>query len=235
MIINGIDLKDVNFFKGLNDVEIEEIGPYLQHASYKKREMVFSEGERSEWLYVVIDGKVKITKLSNEGKEIILELIQAKELFGAVAVFKDFPYPANAVAMEPTSTLKVSRKDLLKLLDRYPTLMLSLASIIGDRMKDSYEMLKSIALECVESRIASLLLKLADKSAYNSSDNLAMTADTGSVIDLRLTRQDIADMVGTTVETSIRTFSKFKKEGLIQERNGRIVIKDRIGLQMYSQ
>ncbi|KJU86486.1 transcriptional regulator, Crp/Fnr family [Candidatus Magnetobacterium bavaricum] len=235
MVINDVDLKDVGFFKGLDGVEIEEIVPYLQQVSYKKREMVFSEGERSEWLYVVIDGKVKITKLSNEGKEIILELIQSKELFGAVAVFKDFPYPANAVAMEPTNALKVSRKDLLRLLDRYPTLMLSLASIIGDRMKDSYEMLKSIALECVESRIASLLLKLADKSACNSPDNLTMTHDTNSVIDLRLTRQDIADMVGTTVETSIRTLSKFKKEGLIIERNGRIVIKNRIGLQMYSQ
>ncbi|MBF0537500.1 MAG: Crp/Fnr family transcriptional regulator [Nitrospirae bacterium] len=226
-MIDGIDLKDVSFFKGLNDIEIEEIVPYLQHVSYKKREMVFSEGERSEWLYIVIEGKVKITKLSNDGKEIILEIIQVGELFGAVAVFKDFPYPANAVAMEPTRALKVSRKDLLKLLDRYPTLMLSLTSIIGDRMKESYEMLKSIALECVESRIASLLLKLADKSTSVS--------DRGTVIDLRLTRQDIADMVGTTVETSIRTFSKFRKEGLISEHNGRIVITDRIGLQMYSQ
>ncbi|MBF0338005.1 MAG: Crp/Fnr family transcriptional regulator [Nitrospirae bacterium] len=228
MIINDIDLKEVGFFKGLNDSEIKDIVPYLQHASYKKREMVFSEGERSEWLYIVIEGKVKITKLSNEGKEIILELIQAKELFGAVAVFKDFPYPANAVAMDPTTALKVSRKDLLKLLDRYPTLMLSLASLIGDRMKDSYEMLKSIALECVESRIASLLLKLADKSA-------APGGEEGSVIDLKLTRQDIADMVGTTVETSIRTLSKFKKEGLIIEHNGKVVIKNRIELQMYSQ
>ncbi|MBF0606107.1 MAG: Crp/Fnr family transcriptional regulator [Magnetococcales bacterium] len=231
MMTNDMDLKEVGFFKGLNDGEIKDIVPYLQHVSYKKREMVFSEGERSEWLYIVIEGKVKITKLSNEGKEIILELIQTKELFGAVAVFKDFPYPANAVAMDPTTALKVSRKDLLKLLDRYPTLMLSLASLIGDRMKDSYEMLKSIALECVESRIASLLLKLADKSA----DKVPPGGEEGSVIDLRLTRQDIADMVGTTVETSIRTFSKFKKEGLIIEHNGRIIINDRIGLQMYSQ
>ncbi len=226
-MINDIDLEGVGLFNGLNSCEMEEVKQHFQHVSYKKREMIFSEGERSEWLYIVIEGKVKITKLSNDGKEIILELIQEKELFGAVAVFKDFPYPANGVSMEPTQVLRISRKDLLKLLDRYPNIMLTLASIMADRVKDSYEMIKSIALECVESRIASLLLKLADKTAS--------VRDRGLVIDIKLTRQDIADMVGTTVETSIRTFSKFKKEGLISERNGRIVIKNRLGMEMYSR
>ena len=89
---------------------------------------------------------------------------------------------------------------------------------VGDRMKESHETLKSIALERVEARIASLLLKLSDKTGKKVDDGIA--------IDMRLTKQDIAEMVGTTVETSIRTMSKLKKIGIVTEKNGRIVIKN---------
>ena len=102
--------------------------------------------------------------------------------------------------------LKISRKNLMRLVDRFPNLMYCIALQLGDRMKSSYDSLKNIALERVEARIAALLLKLANKVGVETKEGL--------LIDMRLTKQDVADMVGTTVETSIRTFSKFKKEGL---------------------
>jgi CRP/FNR family transcriptional regulator len=104
--------------------------------------------------------------------------------------------------------------------------MYCMAMQMGDRMKSSYDSLKNIALERVEARIAALLLKLAGKVGIESKD--------GTVIDMRLTKQDVADMVGTTVETSIRTFSKFKKQDLVTEVDGKIVIKDREGLAAFS-
>lgn len=161
---------------------------------------------------------MKITKLSHEGKELILEIISPTDIFGGVAVIRGFPYPANAVAMEDTEVLKISRKNLLRLVDRFPNLMYCIALQLGDRMKSSYDSLKNIALERVEARIAALLLKLANKIGVETGD--------GVLIDMRLTKQDVADMVGTTVETSIRTFSKFKKEGLVADADGKIVIKD---------
>ena len=93
-------------------------------------------------------------------------------------------------------------------------------------MKSSYDSLKNIALERVEARIAALLLKLSNK--------VGVKTDKGVLIDMRLTKQDVADMVGTTVETSIRTFSKFKKQGLLTDSNGKIIIKDREGLMSFS-
>jgi CRP/FNR family transcriptional regulator len=93
-----------------------------------------------------------------------------------------------------------------------------MAQQVGDRMKESHETLKNIALERVEARIASLLLKLADKTGKKG--------DEGVTIDMKLTKQDIAEMVGTTVETSIRTMSKFRKMGIVAEKEGRIVIKN---------
>jgi len=96
--------------------------------------------------------------------------------------------------------------------------MYCMALQLGDRIKESHETLKNIALERVEARIASLLLKLADKIGKETED--------GILIDMKLTKQDIAEMVGTTVETSIRTMSKFKKLGIVSEREGRIIIKN---------
>ncbi|MBF0520732.1 MAG: Crp/Fnr family transcriptional regulator [Nitrospirae bacterium] len=217
-----MELNEIPIFEGLTNSELKEIEPYIQFVSFKKKEAVFNEGDRSDWFYIVAAGKVKITKLSQDGKELIIELVQAGELFGALAVFGGFPYPANAIAMENAKVVRIFRKNLLRILDRFPIVMFKITSIMGDRMKNSHDTLKNIALERVESRIASLLLKLSDKSS------------TPGQIDIKLTKQDIADMVGTTVETSIRTLSKFKKEGLITDKKGLHVITDKEGLALYA-
>jgi CRP-like cAMP-binding protein len=220
------NLKKIDLFKNLSDEELKELEPYLVLTAFKKKEEIFTEGDQPEWFYIVSKGKIKITKLSHEGKEIILELISPTDIFGGVAVLRNFPYPANAVAMEDSDVIKITRKNLMRLVDRFPNLMYCIALQLGDRMKSSYDSLKNIALERVEARIAALLLKLANKVGNETREGIA--------IDMRLTKQDIADMVGTTVETSIRTFSKFKKQGLLSDREGRIIIKDRDGLMSFS-
>jgi CRP-like cAMP-binding protein len=220
------NLKKIELFRNLSDGELKELDPYLLRETVKKKKEIFAEGDQPEWFYIVSKGKVKITKLSQEGKEIILELISPTDIFGGVAVLRNFPYPANAVAMEDSEILKISRKNLMRLVDRFPNLMYCMALQLGDRMKSSYDSLKNIALERVEARIAALLLKLANKVGEETKEGL--------LIDMRLTKQDVADMVGTTVETSIRTFSKFKKQGLLTDANGKIIIKNRDGLTAFS-
>lgn len=220
------NLKKIDLFKNLSDEELKELEHYLTTAVYKKKEDIFTEGDAPEWFYIVLTGKVKVTKISHDGKEIILEIISPYDIFGGVAVLRNFPYPANAVAMEDSEILKISRKNLMRLVDRFPNLMFCIAMQLGDRMKSSYDTLKNIALERVEARIAALLLKLGNK--------VGVETDAGLMIDMRLTKQDVADMVGTTVETSIRTFSKFRKDGLVMDSDGKIIIKDREGLMRFS-
>jgi CRP/FNR family transcriptional regulator len=212
------DLKKVSIFNTLAADDLKEIANYLTPGTYSKKEFIFSEGDPSEWLYIVKKGKVKITKLSNEGKELIIEIIPPNEMFGGIAVVRGFPYPANAVAMEDSEVLKMSRKNLLSIMDRFPNLMYCMAMNIGDRIKGTHETLKNIALEKVEARIASLLIKLSEKSGEKSAEGL--------VINMKLTKQDIAEMVGTTVETSIRTMSKLTKAGLVAAKSGKIIIRD---------
>lgn len=213
-----VELNKIAIFSTLSASEIKEISPYVMSVSVKKKDVIFSEGDPSEWLYIVAEGKAKITKLSQDGKEIILEVIHPMDFFGGLAVIRGFPYPANAIAMEDTRLLKISRSNLMRVLDRFPNLMYCMAQQVGDRMKESHETLKNIALERVEARIASLLLKLADKTGKKGEEGVS--------IDMKLTKQDIAEMVGTTVETSIRTMSKFRKMGIVGEKEGKIVIKN---------
>ncbi|MCE5194445.1 MAG: Crp/Fnr family transcriptional regulator [Nitrospiraceae bacterium] len=212
------DIKKIPVFSALSNSDLDEIRPYIITEKYKKKEVIFSEGDSSNWLYIVINGKIKITKLSKLGRELILEVISPMDFFGAIAVMRGFAYPANAVAMEDAEVVKISKGNLMRILDRFPNLMYCLTINLGDRIKGSHEMLKNIAIEKVESRIAALLIKLFEKTG-------AKNEDTGT-IDIKLTKQDIAEMVGTTVETSIRTMSKFKKLGIITEKNGKIMIKD---------
>jgi len=212
------DIKKVSIFNALSDTDTKEISHYLVPETFAKKEFIFSEGDPSDWLFIVKKGKVKITKLSHEGKELILEVVSPNEIFGGIAVVRGFPYPANAVAMEDSEILKMSRKNFLSIMDRFPNLMYCMAMNIGDRIKDTHETLKNIALEKVESRIASLLIKLSDKAGEKVSEGVAIT--------MKLTKQDIAEMVGTTVETSIRTMSKLTKAGLVIVRSGKIIIKD---------
>ena len=213
------ELKTISVFSTLNDDDFAEIQSYLSKENFKKKQEIFSEGDTSEWFYILISGKVKITKLSHDGREIILEIISPPEFFGGFAVLKGFPYPANAFAMENSSVLKISRHNLLKIIYRFPGVMYDITADLGSRIRDFHDTMKSIALERVESRIASLLLKLADKAGIKSDG-------TSVIIDMRLTKQDISEMVGTTVETTIRVMSKLKKSGVIADKTGKIIISD---------
>lgn len=213
------DLKRISVFSSLDDLELKELLPYLAKECVRRKEEIFSEGDPPEWFYIVLDGKVKMTKLSHDGRELILEVIAPDDFFGAFAVLKSFPYPANAVAMEDSTLLKISRQALIGVIDRFPTVMYDITASLGQRTKELYETLKNVALERVESRIAALLLKLADRVGSPRSDG-------ATVIGMKLTKQDIAEMVGTTVETSIRIMSRLKKAGIIVDDGGRIAIRD---------
>ncbi|MDA8169691.1 MAG: Crp/Fnr family transcriptional regulator [Nitrospiraceae bacterium] len=213
-----VDLKKIGIFQGMSEEDLKSIAPRFKTEKSKKRDILFSEGDPPGWFYIVLEGKVKITKLSQEGKEIILEIIPPLDVFGGVAVIRGIPYPANAVAMEDSVLLRISREDLMQVLGKFPGITFEIFKNLGTRLQDSHESMKNIALEKVVSRVASLLLKLADKSGTETPGGVS--------IDMKLTKQDIAEMVGSTVETSIRTMSRLKKTGVLEEKDGKIIIRD---------
>lgn len=175
------------------------------------------EGDPSDWFYLVAVGMVKVLKHTLAGKDIILEIMSPGDIFGGVAVLDKKPYPATAQAMESSTVIRISRLNLLKIMDEYPILKLEIAKYFSDKLRDAHETLKNIATERVEKRIASLLLKLSEKIGIEENGYLK--------IDFPLTRQEISEMVGTTVETCIRTMSKFQKKDMVKTSSGKILIK----------
>jgi CRP/FNR family transcriptional regulator len=210
-------LKKSDIFSTLKEEELKKISPLFDMREFTKDEYIFFEGDPSDWLYVASQKRVKIVKHTLAGKNIILEIKSPGEIFCCAAVLDKRPYPESAQVMESASVIRISRKNLGKIMEKYPNLKLRFAKYSNDMLRDAHEMLKNIAAEKVEKRIASLLLKLSEKSVV---DNAGYKS-----IDFTLTRQDIAEMLGTTVETCIRTMSKFQKDGIIKSSNKRILVK----------
>ena len=215
MIIETLKKSDI--FSKLKEEEFEAISSLFDLKQYKNNETIFLEGDSPDNFYLVAAGSVKVLKHTVMGKDIILEMMSPGDVFGGVAVLDKKPYPASAEAMEAASVIKISRLDLLKIMEEYPVLKLEIVKYFSDKLRDAHEMLKNIATERVERRIASLLLKLSEKVGVADGEFIR--------IDFPLTRQEIAEMVGTTVETCIRTMSKFQKDGLVKSSNHRTMIK----------
>ncbi|MBF0327998.1 MAG: Crp/Fnr family transcriptional regulator [Nitrospirae bacterium] len=210
-------LSEIGIFGDLNKSELSSLESACHPEKHKKRNAIFSEGDPADWLFILVKGKVKITKLSNEGKELILEMISPPDFFGGLAVVKGFPYPANAVAVEDCEILKMPKSAFLKTLEKHPDMTVKMLGNLIERVKASHENMKNIALEKVDSRIAYTLVKIADKHGIKKKE--------GILLDTKVTKQELADMVGTTVETTIRIMSKFKKSGYIDDTDGKILIK----------
>ncbi len=206
-------------FSSLNDDELGELADLAIERSFVPNEFIFWDGDASEWFYIVAEGKVKVLKYSSSGREFIIAFFGPGEMFGEVAVFENKPYPASAQAVAETKVVGIRRGDLLSFLTNRPQVALRIISVLGGRLRDAQGRLRDLAGERVEQRLASVLLMLSTK--------LGLT--------LPFTRQEIADMVGTTTETAIRIISHLKDRGIILSIRGKVIILDEEILRLLSE
>jgi CRP/FNR family transcriptional regulator len=164
-------------------------------------------------------GRIKVSKVSASGREFVVAFFGPGDIFGEVAVFEDKPYPASAQATESTIVLAVSKDRFTKFLSRCPTVALKIINILGSRLRDAMGRLRDLAGERVEQRIAGILVMLSFKFGP----------------ELPFTRQEIADMAGTTTETTIRTMTRFKENGIIKSARGRITVLDKNSLRTIAE
>jgi len=212
-------IKNSSIFSNLNDDELNELATLSIEHGFVPNEFIFWDGDSPEWFYIVAEGKVKVLKHSSSGKEFIITFFGPGEMFGEVAVFEDKPYPASAQAVIETKVIGVKKDDFLPFLANRPQVALKIISVLGGRLRDAQSRLRDIAGERVEQRLASVLLMLSVK--------LGPT--------LPFTRQEIADMVGTTIETAIRVMSTLKDRKIIRSVRGKVIILDEQKLKLLSQ
>jgi CRP/FNR family transcriptional regulator len=205
-------------FAGLPAREIDALAAVAREDTCRARDYVLMEDDPAEWLCIVKSGRVRIVRHSRAGKDVVLELLGPGEIFGGVAVIEKRPYPAAAQATEASVILKIPAPTVVALSERYPSVIRELALVIGRRLRAAHDSMKSLAGDPVEARLAATLLRLARRDGVRTG--------AGLTLPFHLTRQSLADMCGTTVETAIRVMSRWTRNGLVADEGARLVVID---------
>jgi len=216
-------LAQLPLLAGLPASELSHLAALARLDSYPPEAIIFNQGDPCDRFWLLIDGRVKIVHLAEAGREVILEVITPGEAFGGTVLFMP-EHPATARAMTAAHTFSVPGEAYARLVAQYPQVTQRLVRMLGARLH-SLMALQVLAGERVERRLAHILLKLADRAGRTEPDGSLL-------ITLPLTRQDLAEMAGTTLETAIRTMSRFRALGWVEtRRGGYILIRDRAQLQ----
>ena len=210
-------------FRRLSADDRKRLAAVAHLKEFDKGETLFAEGDASEVLYTLVTGRVKVFKTTPRGSDIILELFGPGDPVGAVAVYESRPYPASAIALEPTTCIVVPRQAFFTLLEGYPSLVRGLLVGLTHRLVELTNRLTELSGGRIEGRLARFILKLAR--------DIGKAQPNGVFIGLALSRQELADMIGTTIETSIRIMSRWSKDNIVHTEKGGFLVVDRAALE----
>lgn len=206
-------------FQGLPGDQLSEIERIAVIRSYGRGETIFFDGDEANGFYIVLEGKVKIFKMSFQGKEQILHIFGAGQPFGEVPVFHGEPFPATAEALVKSKTLFLPRKEFIDLVTNSPSIALNMLAMLSMRLRRFTSQIESLSLKEVPARLASYLLYLSEEQGGKEE------------VELEISKGQLASLLGTIPETLSRILSKMSDEGLIAVKGKQITLLDRVGLE----
>ena len=212
-------LKQCPLFAGLREEDLKRIRGIALLKQVGKREVLFSDGEQAKGFYVILSGKVKLYKISPEGKEQILHMVSAPDAFAEAALFHEGSYPAFAEALVDSQLLFFPKRDFIHLIERNPQLSINMIVSLSHFLRKFASLIEELSLKEVSSRVAKYLIDLSLKSAKDGK-NL-------KEVDLDLSKTQLASKLGTISETLSRTLSKMKAKGVIDVNKNKILILNR--------
>jgi CRP-like cAMP-binding protein len=214
-------LRKLDLFRRVSPGDRQHVLEVARLQRFARAETIFHEGDPADTFLAILEGRVKVFKSAPGGKEIILEIFGPGDPLGATAVYESRDLPASAVALEDTECLAIGRADFFALLERYPAIVRALLSGLTMRLIELTRRLAELTGGRVEARFARLFLKLAAQIGKPDRG--------GTFVAMPLTRRELADLTGTTVESAIRTMSQWQKEGVVQtEKDGFLVLNSRV-------
>lgn len=212
-------LKEIPVFLNLPDELLRMIHNHTVERRFRKGTIIFLEGDKGEGFHYVKSGRVKVLRTSDDGREHIIKILNAGEIFAEVLMFNNMPYPATAVAVEPSCIGMIRNVDLEQLVLANNVLALQLIKALSQRLIYAQQKIKNLALNDVMSRTVEILLRLSQEQGSKLDGGIIEIA-------LDLSRQDLASLVGTTRETVTRTLSSLKKDKIIDFDGNKIRILD---------
>src|SRR5512143_616181 len=210
-------LQRVGVFQGIAPDDLVRIAQVARRRRIPAETFLFHQGDPAEVIYVPVQGRLKLTQITPEGHEVILRYVGVGEMTGATAVFGETAYPASAETLEETRVLGWDNETIIRLIEQYPCLGLNILHLLSMRLQELQDRLREMSTERVEQRIARALSRLVSQ--------LGRKTETGVLIDLALSRQDLANMTGTTLYTVSRVLSRWEEEGIIEAGREKVLIK----------
>jgi CRP-like cAMP-binding protein len=227
-IINPSDrFTQSDFFDGIEKKEQSEILCSGHRHLFQLGDTLFREGEPAIQCYLVLKGCLKLSKLHEDGKEVIVRYINSGEMTALISVFQGKNYPATAQIVDSAEVVGWKREIMMKLITTHSQLFINILRSVVDRLDDIQNRYLELCAERVEQRIARTILRIMKKSGRKT--------DEGVLIDIRLSRQDLADYTGTTLYTVSRTLSSWEKKGWIASTRERIVVANPHALVTFAQ
>jgi len=212
-------LTTIPLFSGLSEPERRELAVIVRDRTYERGRTIFNEGEEATGFYVVVSGRIKVYKISPEGKEQILHLLGPGEPFGEVALFSGRNFPAYAEAFENARVFFIPRAAFAAHIRDHPALALNMLATLSMRLHQFTNMIEGLSLKEVSSRLAGYILSESEKQ--KGADR----------VELDLAKGQLASLLGTIPETLSRTLTRMVRQGLVKADGPFIEIEDREGLE----
>lgn len=210
-------LQKSSLFQPLPTAALEELVSLSRPRAVEEGSFFFMQGDEARHMYVLTQGQVKLTQLSPDGHQVVMRMLVSGEMFAGIAILSPKKgYPVSAEAMSDSSALAWEGKDLRAVADRYPALSLSIMDVMRAYIQEMQSRYRELATEQVDQRVARALLRLTMQVGQKLAEG---------GIEIVLSRQDIAQMSGTTIFTVSRIFSKWEGQGLIETGRERVVIR----------
>ncbi len=212
-------VKAIPYFRELDPRTLERVRASLFEVRLGRGQTLFSEGEPAQAMYVVRGGRVKIYKLSSEGREHVLRVREAGDCFNEVPVFDEGPNPANAEALEPTVLWGIRRQDVRRLVEEHPAIAVGFLKVFAGKLRYFTRKVEDLSFRSVTSRVARLLLEIAEEDGRG-----------GARLKRQLTQHEMAALVGTAREMIGRAFKALEREGAIKLDRHRVIILSKAAL-----
>ncbi len=219
-------VRSLPVFRGLSQDDQRRVAALATLREYQRGDPLWHEGDPAESLTVIVRGRVKIVRQA-EGGDVILEIFGEGEPVGAIAVYNYMPYPASAICLEPVTLLTLPRRDYFELLDRHPDFARAIIRELTKLVVALTRKVEEMRGQRVEVRIAQLFLTLAER--------MGKEVKGGIEIPIELSRQEVADLVGTTVESAIRVLSRWGQEKVLITGEKRFLLPSRERLAKISE
>ena len=211
-------LQSVALFWDLSEEELGYISQKMIARHYESGKFIFLEDSEGEQCFFVVQGSVKVTRLSKDGREVILAMLNEGEFFGEMALLDGESRSANVIALEETEVLTLNREDFLVVLHDYPQIAIQLLKEMADRLRKSDRHIASLSLSDAEKRIALCIIRFADEQGIIKRGQVS--------IPKMPIQQDIANMAGTSRETVSRAINLLEKEHFIKRQGRELLILD---------